>query len=81
MNNGNQVAVNAETFLASMDKHAKMFAPGARATCAANKDLCNWLLDPFARWSQAAYGDRAFEDAAKGYARYCLGVWKAQQLY
>ena len=81
MNNGNQAAVNAETFLAAMDKHAKMFARGARATCAANPDLCNWLLDPFARWSQAAYGERAFEDAAKGYASYALGVWKAQQLY
>ena len=40
MNNGNQATVNAETFLASMDKHAKMFAAGARATCAANQDLC-----------------------------------------
>ena len=81
MNNGTQATVNAETFLAAMDKHAKMFARGARATCEANKDLCTWLLDPFARWSQAAYGDRAFEDAAKGYASYALGVWKAQQLY
>ncbi len=81
MNNGNQTAVTGEAFLASMDKHAKMFAAGARATCAANKELTSWLLDPFARWSQAAYGDRAFEDAAKGYASYALGVWKAQQLY
>src|SRR5208283_1510632 len=40
-----------------------------------------WLLDPLAEWAQAAYGDQAFEDAAKGYAKYCLGVWKAQQLY
>jgi len=23
----------------------------------------------------------AFEDAAKGYAKYCMGVWKSQQLY
>ena len=26
-------------------------------------------------------GERAFEDAAKGYAKYCMGVWKCQQLY
>ncbi len=76
-----KAAVNMETFLSSMDKHAKMFAPGARATCKANPDLCSWLLDPLARWAQAAYGERAFEDAAKGYAKYALGVWKAQQLY
>ena len=77
----NQNPMNAESFLLSMDKHAKMFAPGARATCAANPDLCRWLLDPLAKWAHAAYGDQAFDDAAKGYARYCLGVWKAQQLY
>src|SRR5271163_115013 len=77
--NGN--AVNMETFLAGMDKYAKIFAPAARATCKANPDLCSWLLNPFARWAHGAYGDRAFEDAAKGYAKYALGVWKAQQLY
>ena len=38
-------------------------------------------LNPLARWAEAAYGDRAFDDAAKGYAKYCLGVWKSQQLY
>jgi SAM-dependent methyltransferase len=38
-------------------------------------------LDPLARWTKAAYGDRAFEDAAKGYAKYCMGVWKSQQQY
>ena len=73
--------MNVESFLSSMDRHAKMFAPGARATVAANPDLCRWLLEPLAKWAHAAYGDRAFEDAAKGYAKYCLGVWKAQQLY
>src|ERR1700677_302073 len=81
MKTENKIAVNMETFLAGMDKHAKMFAPAARATCAANKDLCSWLLDPFAQWAYGAYGERAFEDAAKGYAKYALGVWKAQQLY
>jgi 2-polyprenyl-3-methyl-5-hydroxy-6-metoxy-1,4-benzoquinol methylase len=73
--------MNAQSFLAALDKHAKVFAPSARATFDANKELAAWLLDPLARWAQAAYGERAFEDAAKGYARYCLGVWKAQQLY
>lgn len=72
---------DANTFLEAMDRKAKMFAPAARATVEANHDLCSWLLDPLARWAQAAYGDRAFEDAAKGYARYCLGVAKAQQVY
>jgi SAM-dependent methyltransferase len=58
-----------------------MLAPSARATFEANVELCSWLLDPLARWAEAAYGERAFDDAAKGYARYCLGVWKSQQLY
>ena len=58
-----------------------MFAPSARATYEANEELCSWLLDPLARWAGAAYGDRAFEDAAKGYAKYCMGVWKSQQQY
>ena len=72
---------DANNFLEAMDRRAKMFAPAARATIQANRDLCSWLLDPLARWAQAAYGDKAFEDAARGYARYCLGVAKAQQTY
>ena len=68
-------------FIRSLETNAKMLAPAARATFEANQGLCSWLLDPLARWAEAAYGDRAFEDAAKGYAKYCLGVWKAQQLY
>jgi 2-polyprenyl-3-methyl-5-hydroxy-6-metoxy-1,4-benzoquinol methylase len=73
--------MNAQNFLTGLDQHAKVFAPSARATFEANKELGAWLLDPLARWAGTAYGERAFEDAAKGYARYCLGVWKAQQLY
>jgi 2-polyprenyl-3-methyl-5-hydroxy-6-metoxy-1,4-benzoquinol methylase len=72
---------DTRTFLEALDRKAKMFAPAARATIEANHDLCSWVLDPLARWAQAAYGDRAFEDAARGYARYCLGVAKAQQAY
>jgi len=72
---------DGKDFLRSLDKNARMLAPAARSAVEANEDLCNWLLDPLARWADAAYGDRAFEDAAKGYARYCLGVWKSQQAY
>jgi 2-polyprenyl-3-methyl-5-hydroxy-6-metoxy-1,4-benzoquinol methylase len=73
--------MDGKAFLSSLETKAKMFAPSARATYEANEALCSWLLNPLARWAEAAYGDRAFEDAAKGYAKYCLGVWKSQQLY
>ena len=72
---------DAKAFLSSMEAKARMFAPAARATFEANEELCSWLLNPLARWADAAYGDRAFEEAAKGYAKYCMGVWKSQQLY
>jgi 2-polyprenyl-3-methyl-5-hydroxy-6-metoxy-1,4-benzoquinol methylase len=73
--------MDAKAFLRSLDANARMFAPSARATYEANEALCSWMLNPLARWAGAAYGDRAFDDAAKGYAKYCLGVWKSQQLY
>jgi len=73
--------VDARLFLNAIEKKARMFAPAARATFETNQSLCSWLLDPLARWAHAAYGDRAFEDAARGYARYCLGVAKSQQVY
>ncbi len=72
---------DANTFLEALDRKARMFAPAARAAVQANHELCSWLLEPLARWAQAAYGEKAFEDAARGYARYCLGVAKAQQAY
>lgn len=72
---------DGRAFLTSLDTKARMFAPSAWATYEANETLCSWLLNPLARWTEAAYGDRAFDDAAKGYARYCMGVWKCQQLY
>jgi 2-polyprenyl-3-methyl-5-hydroxy-6-metoxy-1,4-benzoquinol methylase len=71
----------AEAFLEALDRKAKMFAPRARAAFEANPELCSWLLNPLARWAQSAYGERAFDDAARGYARYCLGVAQAQQVY
>jgi 2-polyprenyl-3-methyl-5-hydroxy-6-metoxy-1,4-benzoquinol methylase len=72
---------DGEAFLKGLALKARMFASSARATVEANDELSSWLLDPLARWAQAAYGDQAFEDAAKGYAQYCMGVWKSQQLY
>lgn len=72
---------DGNAFLKGLELKARTFAPSARATVEANDELCSWLLDPLGRWAQAAYGDRAFEDAAKGYAQYCMGVWKSQQQY
>jgi len=72
---------DAKAFLKSLETKAKPFAPSARAAFEANEGLCSWMLNPLARWAEAAYGDRAFDDAARGYAKYCMGVWKFQQLY
>jgi len=58
-----------------------MFAPSARATFEANRELCSWLLNPLARWAESAYGSNVFDVAARGYAEYCIGVAKAQQIY
>ncbi len=70
-----------EAFLEAMDQKARILAPGARTTYEANKDLCSWLLNPLARWAEAAYGKQVFEDAARGYASYCIGVAQAQRIY
>jgi 2-polyprenyl-3-methyl-5-hydroxy-6-metoxy-1,4-benzoquinol methylase len=72
---------DGRAFLSAMEKKAKMFAPAAKATYEANEGLCAWLLDPLARWASTAYGEVAFDDAARGYARYCLGVAKSQEVY
>ena len=71
----------AERFLEALDRKAKMFARSARATFEANRELCSWLLNPLARWAESAYGDSAFDVAARGYAEYCVGVAKAKQIY
>lgn len=76
-----QPMVDGSAFLAAMDRKAKWLAPAARATVAANHELASWLLDPLARWACAAYGEQIFDDAARGYAKYCMGVAKAQQTY
>jgi len=64
-----------------MDRKAKMFAPAARANVEANRELCSWVLDPLARWAEAAYGSDVFDAAARGYAEYCVGVAKAKGIY
>jgi len=70
-----------QLFLEAMDRKAKMFARHARATVEANPELCFWLLNPLARWAEAAYGSHVFDEAARGYAEYCVGVAKANRLY
>jgi Methyltransferase domain len=72
---------HAELFLEAMDRKAKMFARSARATFNANRELCAWLMNPLARWAEAAYGATVFDAAARGYAEYCIGVAKAQKIY
>jgi SAM-dependent methyltransferase len=81
LNEEQTTVIDGKAFLEGLDGKARAFASSARATLQANDELCSWLLDPLARWARAAYGDRAFEDAAKGYAQYCMGVWKSQQGY
>jgi SAM-dependent methyltransferase len=72
---------DAQAFLAALERRSRLLAARALATFDANRQICCWLLDPLARWARAAYGERAFDDAALGYARYCLGVGQAQELY
>jgi len=71
----------AELFLEALHRKARFLAPSARATFEANRELCSWLLNPLARWSESAYGSDVFDVAARGYAEYCIGVGKAKQLY
>ncbi len=73
--------VPAEQFLDALKRRAKLLAPSAIATYEANTELATWLLNPLARWTAAAYGPQAFDDAAVGYAKYALGVARAQQIY
>jgi 2-polyprenyl-3-methyl-5-hydroxy-6-metoxy-1,4-benzoquinol methylase len=72
---------NGELFLEAINRKARIFAPAARATFEANRELCSWLLNPLARWAESAYGSAVFEAAAHGYAEYCVGVAKAQKIY
>jgi 2-polyprenyl-3-methyl-5-hydroxy-6-metoxy-1,4-benzoquinol methylase len=72
---------HAESFLEALERKARPFAPNARATFEANRELCSWLLNPLARWADAAFGETAFDDAARGYAKYCISVAQAQKVY
>ena len=72
---------HAQLFLEALDRKARIFAPAARSSFEANRELCLWLMNPLARWAEAAYGSEAFEAAAHGYAEYCVGVAKAKQVY
>jgi 2-polyprenyl-3-methyl-5-hydroxy-6-metoxy-1,4-benzoquinol methylase len=72
---------HGDLFLEALDRKGKMFARSARANVAANRDLCLWLLNPLARWAEAAYGSEVFDVAAHGYAEYCVGVAKAKAIY
>lgn len=72
---------HAESFLGALDRRATLFAPNARATFEENRELCSWLLNPLARWSEAAFGETVFDDAARGYAKYCIGVAQARKVY
>jgi 2-polyprenyl-3-methyl-5-hydroxy-6-metoxy-1,4-benzoquinol methylase len=72
---------HGELFLEALDRKARIFAPHARATFEANREMCSWLLNPLARWAESAYGIAAFDVAAHGYAEYCIGVAKAKQVY
>src|SRR5947199_6974735 len=72
---------HAELFLEALERRARLLAPSARATFEANKELCSWLLNPLARWAEATYGEAAIDDAARGYAKYCMGVAQAQQIF
>jgi 2-polyprenyl-3-methyl-5-hydroxy-6-metoxy-1,4-benzoquinol methylase len=72
---------DANAFLAALDVKAKRLAPAARKTVADHEPLCRWLLDPLARWADAAYGPAEFESAARGYAEYCFHVVGAQRAY
>lgn len=72
---------HAELFLEAIEQKAKPLAANARATFEANKELCSWLLNPLARWAEAAYGKAVLEDAARGYAKYCVGVAQAKKIY
>jgi SAM-dependent methyltransferase len=70
-----------EQFVEAVVRKGRTFAPSARATFEANRELCLWLLNPLAHWAESAYGPDVFDVAARGYAEYCVGVAKAQQIY
>jgi 2-polyprenyl-3-methyl-5-hydroxy-6-metoxy-1,4-benzoquinol methylase len=73
--------MNGKAFLDALDIKAKRYADSARQSYESHEEICGWLFDPLARWAQAAYGDSVFEQAARGYAQYCMHVSQAKQKY
>lgn len=72
---------DGDAFVAALSRKAKLLAPAAVENCEAHPDLAAWVLDPLARWAKAAYGEGIFDDAARGYAQYCMHVAKARRVY
>lgn len=68
-------------FLLALQKHGKLFFPGAYKSYLDNQPICDWLLVPLARWAREAYGENVFEHAVRGYAQYCMHVAQAQRKY
>ena len=68
-------------FLLALQRHGKLFYPAASRTYADHQPICDWMLDPLAKWARAAYGEEVFEHAVRGYAQYCLHVGQAQRKY
>lgn len=68
-------------FLEALRRRAPAFYAQAARNVGQNEELCAWLLDPLARWSQAAFGPELFDLAAQGYVRYCLDVSRRQRRY
>lgn len=68
-------------FLLALQKHGKLLYPAASKSYMDNQPICDWMLDPLARWARDAYGDQVFEHAVRGYAQYCMHVGQAQRKY
>lgn len=73
--------IDGTAFITSLEKKARIMAPSVKKCVEANSSLCHWLLDPLARWTMAAYGEQAFDEAAVGYAKYCMSVSQLQKDY
>lgn len=73
--------MNGLSFIEALEKKARMYAGNARKVYESNREVCDWLFNPLARWAHKAYGDQVFEYAAKGYVEYCVNISKAQRNY
>jgi len=72
---------DGEKFLNALQQKAKLLYPAVKKTVDSTPEDCFWLLDPLARWTEAAFGSEAFDLAARGYARYAMEVNRLQQAY